>query len=153
MKLSIAAWPARATAMRRLRLTSALPLVVAATACNLDLDLTNPNSPTEQASLASIEGVIATSLGMQERFATSVLQYVRAPALVTDEWGTASRSLVADQSLFSGSAIDPSYGVVSEPYYATYRVSRIANAIIQRAPALPGSGAVDVLGRVERRSA
>jgi hypothetical protein len=148
MTISNAARPARAALMRRLRLTSAVPLLLAAAACNLDLDVTNPNSPTEQSSLASVDGVIATSLGMQEQFAGSVLQYVRAPALVTDEWGTASRSLAADQSLFSGSAIDPTFGVVSEPYYATYRIARTANAIIDRAPGLTGLGAGFTAGLV-----
>jgi hypothetical protein len=124
----------------RVRLTSGLLALGLLAACDLGLDVTNPNSPTEQSSLANVDGVIATSLGMQEQFAGAVLQYVRAPALVTDEWGTASRSLAADQSLFNGTAIDASFGVVSEPFYATYRVARTANAVIARAPQLPGLG-------------
>lgn len=125
---------------RRVRLTSGLLGLALLAACDLGLDVTNPNSPTEQSSLATVDGVIATSLGMQEQFASSVLQYVRAPALVTDEWGTASRSLAADQTLFTGLGIDASFGVVSEPFYATYRIARSANAIIARAPQLPGLG-------------
>jgi tetratricopeptide (TPR) repeat protein len=133
--------PARAGVMRRrVRLTSGLLALGLLGACDLGLDVTNPNSPTEQSSLANVDGVIATSLGMQEQLAASVLQYVRAPALVTDEWGTASRALAADQTLFTGLGIDASFGVVSEPFYATYRIARTANAIIERAPQLPGIG-------------
>ena len=122
----------------RIRLGICLLAVVASTACNTGLDVTNPNSPTEQAALSNLDGVIATELGMQDQFATSMLAYVRAPALVTDEWGTASKALAADISLYTGQGIDPSYGVVSEPYYFTYRIARSADAIIV---VLKGSGA------------
>ena len=109
--------------------------------CDTGLNLNNPNSPTQETALSSIDGVVATELGMQDQLASSVLSYVRAPALITDEWGTASKSLPADQSLFSGLAIDPSYGVVSEPYYNTYRVARTADAIIGTVPKLGGLSA------------
>ena len=90
----------------RIRLGVGLLVIVASLACNTSLDLTNPNSPTQQAALSNLNGVIATELGMQDQFAASVLSYVRAPALITDEWGTASKALAADQSLFTGDAID-----------------------------------------------
>ena len=125
----------------RIRLGIGLLTLVVTSACNTSLDLTNPNSPTEQAALSSVDGVVATSLGMQAQFAVSTLIYVRAPALVTDEWGTASKALAADLSLFTGEGIDPSYGVVSEPYYVTYRVGRTADAIINAVPAIGGLSA------------
>jgi hypothetical protein len=109
--------------------------------CDTSLNLNNPNSPTQETALSSIDGVVATELGMQDQFAASVLSYVRAPALITDEWGTASKALAADQSLYTGDAIDPSYGVVSDPYYNTYRVARTADAIINTVPKLGGLSA------------
>lgn len=130
-----------ATGATRMRIrlgTCALALVLAG--CSMGLDLTNPNSPTEETALADVEGVIATSLGMQDQFAGAVLTYVRAPALITDEWGTASKALAADQSLFTGEGIDASFGVVSGPYYATYRIARTADAIIGAVPDLGGLG-------------
>jgi len=78
---------------------------------------------------------------MQDQFASSVNVYVRAPALVTDEWGTASKALAADLSLYTGSGIDPSYGVVSDPYYVTYRIARTADAIIGAVPNISGISA------------
>ena len=113
----------------RIRLGLAVLAIGASMACNTSLDLTNPNSPTQQAALSNLNGVIVTELGMQDQFATSTLIYVRAPALVTDEWGTASKALAADISLYAGQGIDPSYGVVSDPYYVTYRIARTAPMI------------------------
>ncbi len=132
----------------RIRLGICLLAVVASTACNTGLDVTNPNSPTEQAALSNLDGVIATELGMQDQFATSMLAYVRAPALVTDEWGTASKALAADISLYTGQGIDPSYGVVSEPYYFTYRIARSADAIINAVPNISGMSAGFAAGLV-----
>jgi hypothetical protein len=125
----------------RIRLGFGVLAMAAIIACNTDLDLTNPNSPTEQAALSNLDGVIATELGMQDQFAGSVNTYVRAPALVTDEWGIASKALAADISLFTGQGIDPSYGVVSDPYYVTYRIARTADAIIGAVPNISGISA------------
>ena len=125
---------------KRMRIRAGITVLTLAlvAGCDTGLNLNNPNSPTQQTALSSIDGIVATELGMQDQFAASVLSYVRAPALVTDEWGTASKALAADQSLFSGDAIDPSYGVVSEPYYNTYRIARTADAIIGTVPNLGG---------------
>lgn len=133
--------PNHGTRLMRLRHVWAALACIGLAGCDLDLDLTNPNSPTERTALSNLDGVIATSLGMQDQLASSMLTYVRAPALVTDEWGTASRALAADQSLFSGESIDASYGVVSAPYYATYRIARTADVIIASVPTLGGVGA------------
>lgn len=138
----------RGTRSMRLRLSVGLLAVLGLAGCDTSLDLTNPNSPTEQAALASLDGVIATSLGMQDQLAASVLTFVRAPALVTDEWGTTTRALAADRSLFTGEAIDPSYGVVSEPYYNTYRVARTADVIMNAVPTLDGLSAGFAAGLV-----
>jgi len=128
---------------KRMRIRAGITVLTLAlvAGCDTGLNLNNPNSPTQETALSSIDGIVATELGMQDQFASSVLSYVRAPALITDEWGTASKSLAADQSLFSGLAIDASYGVVSEPYYNTYRIARTADAIIGTVPKLGGLSA------------
>jgi starch-binding outer membrane protein, SusD/RagB family len=99
-----------------------------------DLDLTNPNAPTEEEAFSDIEGLIALAVGMQGQFASSLNTFVRAPALVTDEWGTRTAALAADNSLVTGQGVDPAFGVVSGPYQATFRVIRSANDIIANAP-------------------
>jgi starch-binding outer membrane protein, SusD/RagB family len=117
----------------RLRVAGAVLAAALLGGCNLDLNLTNPNAPTEAEVLNSIDGVLALSLGMQEQFAGSIHHYLRAPALVTDEWGTQQPALAADQALFAGGNIDASFGVVSEPYGTTYRVIRSANNLLTAA--------------------
>jgi starch-binding outer membrane protein, SusD/RagB family len=103
-----------------------------------DFDRPNPNAPTEQQVLTDTEGLISLANGMQAQFANSMLAFVRAPALVTDEWGARTASLAADQSLIiGGAAIDRGFGVVSGPYASGYRVIRSANDIIA---SVPGTG-------------
>ena len=128
---------------KRMRIRAGITVLTLAlvAGCDTGLNLNNPNSPTQETALSSIDGIVATELGMQDQFASSVNTYVRAPALITDEWGTASKALAADQSLYTGDAIDPSYGVVSDPYYVTYRIARTADAIIGTVPKLGGLGA------------
>lgn len=126
----------RTGASMRTRAGLALAAAVLLGACDLDLDVTNPNAPTEAEVLADLNGVLALSLGMQNQFAEGVIDYVRAPALVTDEWGTQTRALAADQSLFLGEGIDAGYGVVNDPYFTTYRVARSANNILDAVPDL-----------------
>lgn len=114
-------------------LLGALSLTAMLGIAGCDLDLTNPNAPTEEAVLTDIEGLIAHAVGMQAQFSSSVLAFVRAPALVTDEWSTRSPALAADNSLVTGEA-DRGFGVVSGPYTSAYRVIRSANNIIENAP-------------------
>lgn len=117
----------------RIRFGAALlALLVGVTGC--DLDLANPNAPTEQEVLTDENGILALAVAMQSQYAGSVITYVRAPALVTDEWGTASRALLADQSLFTGVEVLADYGVVTGPYFVTYRIARSANLLIENAP-------------------
>jgi starch-binding outer membrane protein, SusD/RagB family len=143
MKNPISLMQAGVTGMRMRTGTVLAALALFGAGCDLDLDITNPNAPTEQEVVTSLEGVLALSLGMQQQFASSIHEYVRAPALITDEWGTQTRALAADQSLFSGTP-DPGFGVVSDPYYDTYRVARTANIIIASAPTLGLSQGLEV---------
>ena len=111
-------------------------LVAALTLGACDLDLQNPNAPTEDEVLSSIEGVIALAVGMQGQYAGMVEDYVLTSALVTDEWGTRTRSLISYQSLVTGQNFDNSYGVVSAPWAGAYRVIKSANSLLDRAPQL-----------------
>ncbi len=127
------------TPMRNRLMVVVLATLFAATAC--DLDLTNPNSPTEDAVLSDANGVIALAVAMQGQYAASINTFVRAPALVTDEWGTWSAALAADKDLADGGEIDNGWSLVREPYYNAYRIIRSANNLIEHAPKVGlGSG-------------
>jgi starch-binding outer membrane protein, SusD/RagB family len=117
-----------------MRLSMAL-IAVTMTACNLDL--TNPNQPTEEQVLSSSEGIIALGVGMQGQFAQAIDEYIQAPALVTDEWGTKTKSLLSWQSLLTGTSFENTYDVVSLPYSQTYQVVKSANTLLN---AIPGAG-------------
>lgn len=117
-----------------IRTARALLLALAtAGAAGCSLDLTDPNAPREEQVLVSPELILSTAIGIQAQYADNVHVFVRAPALMTDEWGVRPRALEADRSLVTG-AIDENYGVVSDPFAAAYRIARSADLLIENAP-------------------
>jgi hypothetical protein len=118
----------RRTATRALALAG---LAGAAAGCSLDL--VNPNAPQEDEVLRDPELILTTAVGLQSQFADNVLVFVRAPELVTDQWGTRQVALAADQSLVRGNP-DPTFGVVGDPFAAAYRIARSARVLQVSAP-------------------
>ena len=110
----------------RLALVAALTLGV--TAC--DLELTNPNSPTEESVITNANGLIAVAVGMQSQFAYTLDDYMVTNSLVTDEWGTRTLALISYQSLLTGQNFDPGYDVVSSPWSNSYNTIKSANTVI-----------------------
>jgi hypothetical protein len=100
-----------------------------------DLDLENPNAPTEEEVLSEADGIIALAVGMQDQYASAVDDYVMPSSLGTDEWGTDTRSLLSYRTLFNEpEGLDASYGVVETPFAVTYSVVKSANNLIENAP-------------------
>ena len=115
----------------RLNLTAlgvAMIAAVGAAACSLDL--TNPNSPTEEAVVGNLNGLVAVAVGMQGQFAQAIDDYMVTNSLVTDEWGTQTKALISYQSLLTGDNFDASYGVVAAPWSASYSVIKSANTVL-----------------------
>jgi hypothetical protein len=106
---------------------------LAAAAGGCSLDLVNPNAPLEGEVLNDPELILTTAVGIQSQFADNVLVFIRAPELVTDQWGTRPLALAADQSLVRGNP-DAIFGVVSDPFAAAYRVARTAEVLTRSAP-------------------
>lgn len=109
-------------------------LLLGTTAC---LDVENPNSPTREEALDDPNGVVALAIGMQGDFASQVDEFIQAPALVTDEWGTGTRSLQSFRTLFltgPGFEIDRASGVVEAPWAAAYEVTVSADDLIETVP-------------------
>lgn len=108
--------------------------IVAASLClsiaACDLDLTNPNAPTEEAVVTDLNGVLAVAVGMQGQFAQTIDDYMVTNSLVTDEWGTQTRALISYQSLLTGDNFDASYGVVEAPWSGSYSVIKSANTVL-----------------------
>jgi hypothetical protein len=100
-----------------------------------DLDLENPNAPTEEEVLSQPDGIIALAVGMQDQYASAVVDYILPSSLGTDEWGTDTRSLVSYRTLFNEpAALEASFAVVEAPFAATYSVIKSADNLIEHAP-------------------
>ena len=113
-------------------LSVAAAAVLVGAAC--DLNLSNPNSPTETSVLNSVDGVLSLATGMQGQYAGSVADFLVTNSLVTDEWGTTNKSLIAYQSLLTGQSFDASYAVVAAPWADAFRTIKSADNVIVHAP-------------------
>jgi hypothetical protein len=111
-----------------------LALAAGAASCNLDLE--NPNSPTETEVVGDIDGIIALAVGMQAQFAFTIDDYLATSSLVTDEWGTRSLALVSYISLFTGQNFDNSFDVVADPFARSYQTIKSANRVLENADAV-----------------
>jgi len=109
-------------------------LCVGAAGCNLDLE--NPNAPTSEQVVTSVDGVLAVTVGMQAQFAQSIEDYITPSSLATDEWGTRTRALISWIMLFTGENFDQSFVTVSAPYANSFQVIRSANTALQGADAV-----------------
>ncbi len=125
------------------RARGALLLAGLAAAAGCSLDLKNPNAPLEEEVLASSELILTTAVGLQSQYADNVLIFIRAPELATDQWATRPLALAADQSLVRGNP-DPTFGVVSDPFAAAYRISRTADLLRRSAPTVQGIGSTQL---------
>ena len=115
-----------------IRLVAALAATAVLGGC--DLDVTNPNSPTEEAVVTDVNGVVALAVGMQGLYAQTVEDYVVTGALATDEWGTRTRALLSYQALFTGQNFENTYDIVSTPYNNTFQIVKAANTLLAAAP-------------------
>jgi starch-binding outer membrane protein, SusD/RagB family len=109
---------------------AAAALLGCAALAGCDLDLSNPNALSEEDVLRTPNGIISLAVGVQSQYATSVAEWVRAPALVTDEWGTNTGALTSYRSLLTGDDFEATFAVVEGPWSSTFRVVRSANALL-----------------------
>jgi hypothetical protein len=118
------------TGARRLGRACGIALLATIIA-SCDLDLENPNAPTEEEIVNSRDGIIAVAVGMQAQFAQSIDDWVVTNSLGTDEWGTRSIALISYISLFTGDNFDVAYDVVLQPYARAYQVANSANIVLE----------------------
>jgi hypothetical protein len=132
-------WLSRQAGARLLRGCVVLGAALATAGC--ELDLIDPNAPGEEIVLNSPELVLTTAVGIQAQMAENIHIFVRAPALVTDEWGVRQRALESDRSLVYGTT-DAAFGSVSDPFAAAYRIARTADLLIEAAPRVELDGSL-----------
>ena len=109
-------------------LTAMLPV-----ACSLDLE--NPNQPTETQVTTTVDGVIALATGLQARFAQSYGSFGYLAGLVTDEFASASASLVSISDAEQG-AVAPGTAIGENVFITVYRTVRAADDLLAGSVAL-----------------
>lgn len=100
-----------------------------------DLDLENPNQPTETQVTTTVEGVIALATGLQARFAQSYGNFAYMAGLVTDEFASTSAALISISDAEQG-AVAPGTAIADNVFNSVYRTVRTANDLLAGAQAL-----------------
>ncbi len=106
---------------------------LALTGCELNLQ--NPNAPTEGQVTTSASGVIALATGLQARFATSYGAFAYMAGLVTDELASVTAALISISDAELGS-VAPGTGVADNVFNNIYRTIRTADDLLTGAEAL-----------------
>ncbi|MBC7894458.1 MAG: RagB/SusD family nutrient uptake outer membrane protein [Cytophagaceae bacterium] len=119
--------------MTRIRRTATLLAVALTAGCNLDLQ--NPNSPTEGQVTTSVDGVIALATGLQGRFATSYFNYAYMAGLVTDEFAATSAALISISDAEQG-LVPSGTGIAENVFNSVYRTVRTADDLLNGSVAL-----------------
>jgi hypothetical protein len=115
-------------------------LAVAAAMISLvacELDLQNPNAPTEGQVTTSPDGVIALATGLQGRFAQSFGAYAYMAGLVTDEFASTTAALISISDAEQG-AVAPGTAIADNVFNNIYRTVRTADDLLTGANSLAG---------------
>ena len=119
----------RQTIMR----AAAISVACLVAGCNLDLQ--NPNSPTQEQVTTSVDGVIALATGLQGRFATSYFNFAYMAGLVTDEFASTSAALISISDSEQG-AVPSGTAIADNVFNSVYRTVRTADDLLAGSVAL-----------------
>ncbi|MEO8577472.1 MAG: RagB/SusD family nutrient uptake outer membrane protein [Gemmatimonadales bacterium] len=119
--------------MRTIRKCAVAAAAIAVAGCNLDLQ--NPNSPTEGQVTTSADGVIALATGLQGRFAQSYGNFAYMAGLVTDELASTTAALISISDAEQGS-VAPGTAIADNVFNSIYRTIRTADDLLTGAEAL-----------------
>jgi starch-binding outer membrane protein, SusD/RagB family len=121
--------------MRMMRQCLGAFAAITVVACNLDLQ--NPNQPTEGQVTSSPDGVIALATGLQGRFAQSYGNFAYMAGLATDEFASTTAALISISDAEQGS-VPPGTGIAENVFNSIYRTVRTADDLLTGANALAG---------------
>ncbi len=101
--------------------------------CNLDLQ--DPNLPTEEAQTSTREGVAQIAVGLQAEYGNQLIDPVYVTGLVTNELGAGGATFQSFQIADSGDQpLDNDLGPSENPWEGQYLVVRDANVLLEHAP-------------------
>jgi starch-binding outer membrane protein, SusD/RagB family len=118
--------------MRIARLTPLVAATLSVAACNLDL--TNPNAPTENEIFNTREGIVALAIGLQARYAAGMMDFVYPGGLITDELGATPAALPSYKDTETGAPMVNTFDAVQTSWHSHYRTVKTANDLIHHAP-------------------
>lgn len=107
----------------------------AACLCGCNLDLKNPNSPTEGEVTTSADATIGLATGLQGRFAQSYGNFAYMAGLVNDEFASTTAALISISDAEQGS-VPPGTGIAENVFNSVYRTVRTANELLSGSDAL-----------------
>ena len=102
-------------------------------ACNLDLS--NPNSPTESEVTTSADATIGLATGLQGRFSQSYGNFAYMAGLVNDEFASTTAALISISDSEQGS-VPPGTGIAENVFNSVYRTVRTADELLAGSDAL-----------------
>ena len=106
---------------------------ISVSACNLDLR--NPNSPTESEITTSADATIGLATGLQGRFSQSYGNFAYMAGLVNDEFASTTAALISISDSEQGS-VPPGTGIAENVFNSAYRTVRTADELLAGSDAL-----------------
>jgi hypothetical protein len=122
------------TTMRQI-ITRAAAISAACLVSGCDLNLQNPNSPTQEQVTNSVDGVIALATGLQGRFARSYFNFAYMAGLVTDEFASTSAALISISDSEQG-AVPSGTAIADNVFNSVYSTVRTADDLLAGSVAL-----------------
>lgn len=113
-----------------------LPLLGALALGACDMDLTDPNNPSEELAVSTADGVRQTAIGLQAAYSNQVVDPVYTVGLITDEIGAIPETFESFRKADTGLPIDGTEGPSTATWFGMYSVIRTANVVIESAPAV-----------------
>jgi len=118
-----------------MRMTRYLVAFAAAGLAACNLDLRNPNSPTEGEVTTSADATIGLATGLQGRFAQSYGNFAYMAGLVNDEFASTTAALISISDAEQGS-VPPGTGIAENVFNSVYRTVRTADELLAGSEAL-----------------
>lgn len=110
-----------------------LPLVAALALAGCDMDLTDPNNPTEQEAVSTAPGIRQIAIGLQADYSNAFVSPVQTVGVVTDELGAGEATFDSYHRADAGEPLLNLDGFSTNPWGDMYRVIRIADVLIDNA--------------------
>lgn len=99
-----------------------------------DLDLQDPNLPTEDEAISTTSGIGQIAVGLQAQYSNELVDPVYVVGLVTEEIGAGAATFDSFQRADMGEEITGDDGPSIGPWAGQYEVIRTANVLIENTP-------------------